>query len=110
MNALVSTSIQSLAHLPSMVAVESSGIQANLSLLRNAVFPIEFVPVKQVLAAHVGLLSSLALLELMILPTAHRGWHALYLPVPLASLFLFSVAVVWMLSAIAVVLPDVAHV
>src|SRR6478735_5307594 len=39
----------------------SSGIgsvKANLALLRNAVFPIELVPVKHVLAANVGLLMS----------------------------------------------------
>jgi lipopolysaccharide transport system permease protein len=85
-------------------------VKANLSLLRNAVFPIEFVPVKQVLAALVGLLISLAVLELMILPTAHRGWHTLYLVVPLVSLLFFCLAVVWVLSAVAVVVPDVTYV
>jgi lipopolysaccharide transport system permease protein len=63
-----------------------------------------------VLAALVGLFISLTLLELMIVPTSFRGWHVLYLPVPFVSLLLFSVSVVWMLSAIAVVVPDVAQV
>ena len=85
-------------------------VKANLALLRNAVFPIELVPVKHVLAALVGLLSSLAVLLVMILPTAYRGWHLLYLPVPLAGLLLMSLAMVWVLSAVAVVVPDVAHV
>lgn len=85
-------------------------VKANLALLRNAVFPIEFVPVKQVLAALVGLFSSLALLELMIVPTASRGWHTLYLFMPLTSLFFFSIAVVWVLSAVAVIVPDVMYV
>jgi lipopolysaccharide transport system permease protein len=85
-------------------------VKANLTLLRNAVFPIEFVPVKQVLAALVGLLSSLVLLGLMILPTTHTGWHMLYLPVPLVSLFFFCMAVVWFLSAVAVVVPDVMYI
>src|SRR5579864_2872421 len=92
------------------VSTGLGSVKANLALLRNPVFPIEFVPVKQVLAALVGLLSSLTLLELMILPTAFRGLHVLYLPVPLAGLLLLSVAVVWILSAIAVVVPDVAQV
>jgi len=92
------------------VSTGLGSVKANLALLRNAVFPIEFVPVKQVLAALAGLVVSLVLLELMILPTAHRGWHTLYLPVPLVSLFLFSIAVVWVLSAIAVVVPDVFYV
>ena len=85
-------------------------VKANLALLRNTVFPIEFVPVKHVLAAVAGLLISLALLVLMVLPTSHAGWHLLYLPVPLASLLLFSLAIVWVLSAVAVVVPDIAQV
>jgi lipopolysaccharide transport system permease protein len=85
-------------------------VKQNLTLLRNAVFPIEFVPVKHVMAAMVGLLSSLALLILMLAPTHYAGWHLLYLPVPLLSLLLFCVAVVWVLSAVAVVVPDIAQV
>ena len=46
----------------------------------------------------------------MILPTTYRGWHLLYLPVPLLSLLLFCLAVVWVLSAVAVVVPDVAQI
>jgi lipopolysaccharide transport system permease protein len=91
------------------VSTGLGSVKANLALLRNTVFPIEFVPVKQVLAALVGLLSSLAVLEVLILPTSFRGWHVLYLPVPLIGLLLFSIAVVWMLSAIAVVVPDIAQ-
>lgn len=93
-------------------AVQSGlgSVKANLALLRNSVFPIEFVPVKHVLAAMVGLLSSLALLLLMILPTTYRGWHMLYLPLPLLSLVIFCVGIVWVLSAVAVVVPDVAQV
>jgi lipopolysaccharide transport system permease protein len=92
------------------VSTGLGSVKANLALLRNTVFPIELVPVKHVLAANVGLLSSLALLLLMILPTTYRGWHLLYLPVPLLSLLLFCLAIVWVLSAVAVVVPDVAQV
>jgi lipopolysaccharide transport system permease protein len=92
------------------VSIGLGSVKANLALLRNTVFPIEFVPVKHVLAALVGLLISLTVLELMIVPTVFRGWHILYLPVPLLSLLLFCVAVVWVLSAIAVVVPDVAQI
>jgi homopolymeric O-antigen transport system permease protein len=47
---------------------------------------------------------------LMILPTTYLGWHWLYLPVALVSLLLFCLAVVWVLSAVAVVVPDVAQI
>jgi lipopolysaccharide transport system permease protein len=91
------------------VSTGLGSVKANLALVRNAVFPIEFVPVKHVLAAMVGLLSSLSLLIVMILPTSSSGWHLLYLPVPLLSLLLFSLGVIWFLSAVAVVVPDVAQ-
>jgi lipopolysaccharide transport system permease protein len=92
------------------VSTGLGSVKANLALVRNAVFPIEFVPVKHVLAAMVGLLSSLSLLMVMILPTSSRGWHLLYLPIPLMSLLVFSLGVIWFLSAVAVVVPDVAQV
>jgi lipopolysaccharide transport system permease protein len=92
------------------VSMGLGSVKANIALLRNAVFPIELVPVKHVLAAMVGLFSSLGVLVLMILPTTYRGWHMLYLPVPLASLLLFTVGVIWVLSAVAVVVPDIAQI
>jgi lipopolysaccharide transport system permease protein len=92
------------------VSTGLGSVKANLALLRNAVFPIELVPVKHVLAANVGLLMSLGLLLLMVLPSAFFGWHLLYLPVALCSLLLLCLAVVWVLSAIAVVVPDIAQI
>jgi homopolymeric O-antigen transport system permease protein len=91
------------------VSTGLGSVKANLALLRNAVFPIELVPVKHALAAMVGLFSSLALLIAMILPTGYAGWHLLYLPVPLISLLLFTLGIIWFLSAIAVVVPDIAQ-
>jgi lipopolysaccharide transport system permease protein len=92
------------------VSTGLGSVKANLTLLRNAVFPIELIPVKHVLAAMVSLLSSLALLIAMILPTAYRGWHLLYMPVPLVGLVLFTIGIIWILSAVAVVVPDIAHI
>src|SRR5207244_4901327 len=52
------------------VSTGLGSVKQNLALLRNAVFPIEFVPVKHVLAAMVALSSSLALLIAMLVPTS----------------------------------------
>jgi len=92
------------------VTTGQASVKANIALLRNAVFPIEFIPVKHVLSALVGLLTSLAILVVMILPTRYFGWHLAYLPVAMLSLLTFSLAVVWVLSAVAVIVPDVAQV
>ena len=85
-------------------------VRSNLTILRNSVFPIALVPLKHVLAAFVPLLFSLGVLVAMIAPTSHAGVHLLYLPVPLLCLLLFSLTVAWVVSGIAVVLPDVAQI
>jgi lipopolysaccharide transport system permease protein len=88
----------------------ASSVRQNLTLLKNAVFPIEFVPIKFVGAALVGLFTSLAILLVMTLPTGYFGWHVLYLPVAILGLFLFAASVAWTVSAIAVILPDIMQV
>jgi lipopolysaccharide transport system permease protein len=89
------------------IAGSTASVRQSAAILRNAVFPIEFVPIKVVCAALVGLLSSLAILLVMVLPTAYVGWHWLYLPVAIFSLLAFCVTMAWALSAIAVIVPDI---
>jgi lipopolysaccharide transport system permease protein len=91
------------------LATGVSSIRANVALVRNTVFPIELIPVKHLLVSMAGLCVSLAILFLMILPTERAGWHWLYLPVPIVLLFVFTLAVIWVMSAIAALVPDVAH-
>jgi lipopolysaccharide transport system permease protein len=92
------------------VATSTASVRQSLAILKNAVFPIEFVPVKFVCAALFGLFSSLGILLAMILPTRFLGWHVFYLPVPIVALFLFSVAIAWVLSAVAVIVPDIVQI
>jgi homopolymeric O-antigen transport system permease protein len=93
-------------------AVNSStaSVRQSLTILKNAVFPVEFIPVKFVCAAMFGLLSSVAILLVMLAPTHYLGWHLLYLPVALIALLTFCVTIGWILSAIAVLLPDVMQI
>jgi lipopolysaccharide transport system permease protein len=91
------------------VATSTPSVRQSINILKNAVFPVEFVPVRFVCASLFGLLSSLAILVLMILPTQFRGWHFLYLPFALSELFVFCLTVAWVLSAIAVIVPDVVQ-
>jgi lipopolysaccharide transport system permease protein len=92
------------------VATSTTSVRQSLSILKNAVFPIEFVPVKFVCAALFGLFSSLGILLVMALPTEFFGWHVLYLPIAVFALFIFCVMVAWFCSAAAVLIPDVAQV
>jgi len=96
--------------LSEAVSTSTQSVRQSLALLRNAVFPIEFVPVKAVGAALFGLGSSLAVLVLMTAPTPHAGWHFLYLPVAAVGLATFCVMVAWILSATAVVVPDLVQI
>jgi lipopolysaccharide transport system permease protein len=91
------------------VATSTSSVRQSLTILKNAVFPIEFVPVKFVCAALFGLLSSLAILLIMVVPTKYFGWHVLYLPIAVAGLLAFCVMIAWALSAATVILPDIAQ-
>jgi lipopolysaccharide transport system permease protein len=96
--------------LSEAVMTSTASVRQSLAILKNAVFPIEFVPVKFVSAALLGLLSSLAILFVMVLPTRYFGWHILYLPVAVAILFVYCVMMAWALSAIAVFVPDLLQV
>jgi lipopolysaccharide transport system permease protein len=91
------------------VATSTVSVRQNLALLRNAVFPIEFVPIKSVCAALFGLLSSLGILVVMAAMDGFLGWHVLYLPVAFIALFAFCAAVAWTLSAATVLLPDLSQ-
>jgi lipopolysaccharide transport system permease protein len=92
------------------VATSTPSVRQSIGILKNAVFPVEFVPVRFVCASLFGLLSSLAILVLMILPTGFRGLHFFYLPVALCELLVFCVGVAWILSAIAVIVPDIVQI
>jgi lipopolysaccharide transport system permease protein len=91
------------------VTTSATSVRSNLSILRNAVFPIEFVPVRSVFAALFGLVTSLGILVLMALPTDHLGWHMFYLPVALLELVALCLIVGWVLAAVAVIIPDVIY-
>jgi len=96
--------------LSEAVMTSAASVRQSLGIIKNAVFPIEFVPLKFVCAALFGLLSSLAILGVMVLPTRYLGWHLLYLPVAVVMLLIFCVMVSWVLSGVAVFLPDVLQI
>lgn len=91
------------------IATGVSSIKSNISLVKNEVFPVELIPVKHVLVSMAGLLISLSILLVIIAPTDYLGWHLLYLPVSIALLMMFTLSVVWVLSALAVLIPDLTY-
>jgi len=81
------------------VATATPSVKANLALLRNSVFPLELVPIRQLLVSMGGLLISLAILLVMLAGSGRIGLHLLYLPVPLALLFVSLAGLVWFTSS-----------
>lgn len=92
------------------VSTTTPSIKANLVLIRNTVFPVELIPLRQLFVSLAGLGFSLAVLIALVLPTSFLGWHLLYLPVPLLLLLLFTAGLTWILSALAVLVPDLTYV
>jgi lipopolysaccharide transport system permease protein len=91
------------------VSAGVTSIKSNIAIMRNTIFPAELIPIKQMLAAVASLMISLGILILLLAPTHFFGWHLIYLPVPLVLLCLFCASVLWVLSAIAVLVPDIAY-
>jgi lipopolysaccharide transport system permease protein len=89
------------------LAASTTSVRANINLVKNTLFPAELVPMKQVLAAFGGMLISLAILVILVILTPFRGWHLLYLPVPLVILLGFCLGAAWILAALAALLPDI---
>jgi len=92
-------------------AINSSclSIRQNMQLVKNILFPIELLPVRAVLVSlasqmvATGLLVGLSAVSLRLSP------KVFFLPLVIAGEILFLWGVAWILSLIAIVLPDVAY-
>lgn len=92
-------------------AINSSclSIRQNMQLVRNILFPVELLPVRAVM---VGLATQMvATVLLIILSTVdlRLSPRALFLPLIIVGQILFLWGLAWILSLIAVVLPDIAY-
>lgn len=89
------------------IASGTSSVRANMAFHRNAVFPIELIPVKAVVVALASQAVAVGILVVIALSAGFSGWHLLYLPVPFVLEFLLVTGLVWVLSAVNVLVPDV---
>lgn len=95
--------------LSDAIASGTASVRNNLAFHRNAVFPIELVPIQAVLVALISQAVAVAILVGLVVAGGLGGWHLLYLPVPFALELLFVTGVVAGLSAINVFIPDVQY-
>jgi lipopolysaccharide transport system permease protein len=85
----------------------TASVRSNIAFHRNAVFPIELVPVKTVLVALGSQAVAVAIVVVVAVSAGYAGWHLLYLPVPFVLELLLVTGAVWALSVINVMVPDV---
>jgi lipopolysaccharide transport system permease protein len=86
-----------------------TAVTANRGLVKNTTFPIELVPVKAVLASSVTMIIGMAIL--MAVLTWRGIVHLMWLIIPLIVVLqtMFTVGLIWLLSALNVFVSDLGH-
>ncbi|OZI72185.1 ABC transporter permease [Bordetella genomosp. 12] len=86
-----------------------SCVLGNKGLVKNTLFPIELIPVKTVLASSVTMLVGLSLLLIVLWANGIVHPTQLLLPIIILLQLIFTVGLIWLLSAINVFVPDIAQ-
>jgi lipopolysaccharide transport system permease protein len=84
-------------------------IKQNIHLVKNVMLPIELIPVR---AVAVGMVTQVVSTGILILLVGFKGsltFHLLWLPLVFILQLMFLVGLVWILAALAVVLPDISY-
>lgn len=81
---------------------------ANPNFVKKVVFPLEVLPIVEVIAAAMAAVGSFAVLLVALGVTGRLTWWAAAVPVTLPALVLTTVGVAWIVAAIGVYVRDVA--
>lgn len=100
--------------VPYMGTIEaiSSGavsIKQNIHLVKNVMLPIELVPVRAVLVASATQAVGLAVVLVLAAINGSLSAHLLWLPLVWALQLIALFGIVWIISSIAVALPDISY-
>lgn len=95
--------------LSEAIQAGTQSIKQNIHLVKNVMLPIEIVPVRAVAAALVGQVVLLILVGALAAINGTLSSFIVTLPLVLALQFLFLLGIVFVLSAVALVVQDVAH-
>lgn len=80
------------------------------NLVKRVVFPLEILPLAVSLSSMVSLLAGLSLLVIIsVIATGHLSWTLCFIPVLLASQFLFVTGLSWLLASLGVYVHDLRH-
>ena len=95
--------------LSEAIQAGTQSIKQNIHLVKNVMLPIEIVPVRAVAAALVGQAVLLMLVAGLAAMNGTLSYFIVALPLVLALQLLFLIGIVFVLSAVALVVQDVAH-
>lgn len=84
-------------------------IKQNIHLVKNVMLPIELIPVRVVIISMVTQFVGMGVLLFMTALNGNLSAHILWLPAVVVLQLLFMVGLVWILSALAVTLPDIGY-
>jgi lipopolysaccharide transport system permease protein len=85
-------------------------LKQNIHLVRNVLVPIELLSARTVLGAVVSQAAGLAMVVALAAATAHLSVHLLWLPLAIGLQALMLLGLVWMVSGLGVLVPDVSYV
>jgi lipopolysaccharide transport system permease protein len=87
-----------------------SSVTSNKSLIKNTLFPIELIPVKAVLASSVTMTVGLVMLMAVLWSNGHVYPAQLAIPLIVLLQLLFTIGLIWLLSAINVFISDLGQI
>ena len=86
-------------------------IISNTSYVKRVIFPLDILPVVNVLSTGVGILFGILILIVGVLySTGGISWGVLLLPIPIGGLLMFTVGAGWLLAAIGVYFRDLSQI
>jgi len=87
-----------------------SSVTSNANLIRNTLFPIELIPVQSVIVSSVTQIVGLAILVIILFAKGLLGAASLFIIVSFGLQLLFTIGLIWLLSAINVIIRDIGQV
>jgi lipopolysaccharide transport system permease protein len=93
-----------------VIGTGTVSVKQNIHLVKNIMMPIELIPIRSTMIGLIGELVSLAVLLALLGINGSLSLHVLWLPVALLLQFCFLLGIVYVLSAVAVSLPDISYV
>jgi lipopolysaccharide transport system permease protein len=91
------------------ISLGAVSIKQNIHLVKNVMLPIELIPVRAVLVASVSQAVGLSVVILLSALNGTLTLHVLWLPIIWALQIMMLCGLAWILSSVAVGLPDISY-